>query len=51
MVLNFDVDDLIPIRMNIFGTKLLFDTIYPSEQDLGDCPKIHLTSKRDCNPT
>ena len=43
--LKIDVDYSISIPMNIAGTKVLFNSISPREQELLYYTKIHLPSK------
>jgi hypothetical protein len=47
---KIDIDDAVTIKLRTIGTKILFESRSPSEQELRNCHKIHITSKREWNP-
>ena len=47
---KIDVDDGITVGLSVKGTKILFESRAPTDQELKDCHKIHMTSKVEWNP-
>ena len=48
--LSIELEEAIKIRMRSQGTKILFESRAPSKEELEQCTKIQLTSKKEWNP-
>ena len=49
--LQIELDDERSIRMQTRGTKVLFGTRSPTQEEMTNCHHIHLTSKTEWNPS
>ena len=48
--LQIDVNDEVSIGMRTLGTKILFESMSPTDQELRECPHIEIISKSEWNP-
>ena len=48
--LSIELDEAVKVQMKTEGTKILFECRAPTKQELQECTKIHLTSKKEWNP-
>ena len=44
--LSIELDESVKVRMRTQGTKTLFESRAPTREELQECPKIQLTSKK-----
>ena len=48
--LSIELNEAVRVQMKTQGTKIIFDSRAPTKQELQECTKSHLTSKKECNP-
>ena len=48
--LSIQLDEAVRVKMKTQGTKIIFESRAPTKQELQECTKIHLTSKKEWNP-
>ena len=48
--LSIELDKSVKVRMRTQGTKILFESRAPTKEELQECTKIQLTSKKEWNP-
>ena len=48
--LSIELDEAVRVQMKTHGTKIIFESRAPTKQELQECTKIQLTSKKEWNP-
>ena len=47
---RIDIDETVTVQLRTMGTKILFESRFPTEQEFRNCHEIQITSKKKWNP-